>query len=182
MCPYMSIVPCIICIHKYKWIIYTYVFIYMIACCKNYIHVCTYMATASTVMPAAAALSEMGERSIHIDFFLCIALWIHLLYSPMDLFFTAPCISYIFIYIYISIAKIHTYGSVYFIAPCIADTYIYVYIQYSVPDSATMGWLRLVGSLKLKFSFAKEPYKRDCILQMRPIILRSLLFVATTYM
>ena len=27
-----------------------------------------------------------------------------------------------------------------------------------------MGWLRLVGSLKTKVSFAKEPYKRDCIL------------------
>ena len=42
-----------------------------------------------------------------------------------------------------------------------------------------MGWLRLVGSLKLQFSFAKEPCKRDDILQKRPIILRSLLIVAT---
>jgi len=33
-----------------------------------------------------------------------------------------------------------------------------------------MGWLRLVGSLKLYVSFAKEPYKRDDILQKRPII------------
>jgi len=30
-----------------------------------------------------------------------------------------------------------------------------------------MGWLRLVGSLKLQVSFAKEPYKRDYILQKR---------------
>jgi len=30
-----------------------------------------------------------------------------------------------------------------------------------------MGWLRLVGSLKLMVSFAKEPYKRDDILQKR---------------
>jgi len=44
-----------------------------------------------------------------------------------------------------------------------------------------MGWLRLVGSLKLQVSLAKEPYKRDDILQKRPIILRSLLFVATPY-
>jgi len=29
----------------------------------------------------------------------------------------------------------------------------------------SMGWLRLVGSLKLKVSFVKEPYKRDDILQ-----------------
>jgi len=42
-----------------------------------------------------------------------------------------------------------------------------------------MGWLRSVGSLKLHVSFAKEPYKRDDILQKRPIILRSLLIVAT---
>jgi len=34
-----------------------------------------------------------------------------------------------------------------------------------------MGWLRLVGSLKLQVSFAKEPYQRDDILQKRPIIL-----------
>jgi len=44
-----------------------------------------------------------------------------------------------------------------------------------------MGWLRLVGSLKLQVSFAKEAYKRDDILQKRPIILRRLLIVATPY-
>ena len=42
-----------------------------------------------------------------------------------------------------------------------------------------MRWLRIVGSLKLQVSSAKEPYKRDYILQKRPIILRSLLIVAT---
>jgi len=30
-----------------------------------------------------------------------------------------------------------------------------------------VGWLRLVGSLKLYVSFAKEPFKRDDILQKR---------------
>ena len=44
-----------------------------------------------------------------------------------------------------------------------------------------MGWLRLVGSLKRQVSFAKEPYKRDHILQKRLIVLRSLLIVATAY-
>jgi len=44
-----------------------------------------------------------------------------------------------------------------------------------------MGWLRLIGSLKLQVSFAKEPYKRDDILQKRRIILRSPLIVATPY-
>jgi len=46
---------------------------------------------------------------------------------------------------------------------------------------AHMGWPQLVGSLKWWVSFAKEPYKRDYILQKRRIILRSLLIVATPY-
>jgi len=44
-----------------------------------------------------------------------------------------------------------------------------------------MGWLRLVSSLKWLVSFAKEPYKRDDVLQKRPIILKSLLIIATPY-
>jgi len=31
----------------------------------------------------------------------------------------------------------------------------------------TMGWLMLVGSIKLYVSFAKEPHKRDAILNVR---------------
>jgi len=42
-----------------------------------------------------------------------------------------------------------------------------------------MRWLRSVRSLELQVSFAKEPYERDDILQKRPIVLRSLLVVAT---
>jgi len=52
--------------------------------------------------------------------------------------------------------------------------YAHVHAQY------TMEWLRLVGSLKLQVSFAKEPYKRDYILQKRPIIL-SILLTVTPY-
>jgi len=44
-----------------------------------------------------------------------------------------------------------------------------------------MGWLWLVGSFKLQVSFAKEPCKRDYILQKRRIIWRSLLIVATPF-
>jgi len=33
-----------------------------------------------------------------------------------------------------------------------------------------IGWLRLVGSIKLQVSFAKELYKRDDILHKRSII------------
>jgi len=53
--------------------------------------------------------------------------------------------------------------------------------QYIETALNTMGWLRLVGSLKSYVSFAKEPYKRDDILQKRPTILRSLLIEATPY-
>ena len=57
--------------------------------------------------------------------------------------------------------------------------YVCILICKDTDTKGIMGWLRLVGSLKLQVSFAKEPYKRDDILQKRPIILRSLLIVAT---
>jgi len=56
---------------------------------------------------------------------------------------------------------------------------LHVVAQSQKPSDPRMGWLRLVGSLKLQVSFAKEPYKRAYILQKRPIILRSLQVVAT---
>jgi len=48
-------------------------------------------------------------------------------------------------------------------------------------DLDTMGWLRLLGSWKSQVSFAKEPHKRYCVLQKRPMIFGSLLIVATSY-
>jgi len=71
--------------------------------------------------------------------------------------------------------------------------YVYTYLSYEQPmlliwmtqvthmkDMChTMGWLRLVESLKTQVSFAKEPYKRDYILQKRPRFLRSLLIIDT---
>jgi len=44
-----------------------------------------------------------------------------------------------------------------------------------------MGWLRLVGSLKLQVSFAEYSLFYRALLQMRPVILRSLLIEATPY-
>ena len=43
------------------------------------------------------------------------------------------------------------------------------------------GWLRLIGSFKSQVSFAKEPHKRDLYSPKKPMILRSLLIVATPY-
>jgi len=47
--------------------------------------------------------------------------------------------------------------------------------------SAAMGWLRLVGSLKLYVSFAKYSLFYRALLQKRPIIFKSLVIVATPY-
>ena len=44
-----------------------------------------------------------------------------------------------------------------------------------------MGWLRLVGSLKLLVSFAEYRLFYRALLQKRPIILRSLLIAKTCY-
>ena len=44
-----------------------------------------------------------------------------------------------------------------------------------------MGWLRLVGSLKVQVSFAEFRLLYRALLQKRPIVLRSLLLVATPY-
>jgi len=49
----------------------------------------------------------------------------------------------------------------------------YLDIQYLAVTWRTyldMGWLRLVGSIKLQVYFAKEAYKRDAILQKRPML------------
>jgi len=44
-----------------------------------------------------------------------------------------------------------------------------------------MGWLRVVGSLILYISFAEHSLFYRALLQRRPIILKSLLIVATPY-
>jgi len=73
------------------------------------------------------------------------------------------------------------------ISMCVRQTSPCVFIQIHVNACVFsfryihMGWLRLVGSLKLQVSFAKEPYKRVYILQRRLLISRSLLIVATPY-
>ena len=62
--------------------------------------------------------------------------------------------------------------------PCCMQFLFYTLVRVS-ERSQGRGWLRLIGSLKVKVSNAKEPYKRDDIMQKRPIILRSLLIEAT---
>jgi len=74
----------------------------------------------------------------------------------------------------------------------ITDKYLYThewvmpYVNWSIEwlmyaVFCLMGWLRLVGSLKLYVSFAEYRLFYRTLLQKRPIILRSLLIVATSY-
>jgi len=64
------------------------------------------------------------------------------------------------------------------------DTYeqvtSHIYMRHITHEEG-MGWLRLVGSLKLDLSFAEHSLFYRALLQKRPIILRSLLIVATPY-
>jgi len=51
--------------------------------------------------------------------------------------------------------------------------------SHSYGNILHIAWLELVGSIKLKVSFTKEPYKRDAIVPKRHVILSILLTVAT---
>jgi len=74
------------------------------------------------------------------------------------------------IYVYLLIC-VHLSVSIYHVTHrhiCdILDIHVYllIYVHLSVSiyhvTYMSMGWLRLVGSLQLQFSFAKEPYKRE---------------------
>jgi len=59
--------------------------------------------------------------------------------------------------------------------------YMYMCMHTHARMCTSMGWLRLVGSLDLKVSFAECHLFYRALLQKRPIILRSLLIVATPY-
>ena len=65
---------------------------------------------------------------------------------------------------------------------CISTSNTTISVRIHVSTSiTTMGWLRLVGSLKLQISFGEYRLFDRALLQKRPVILRSLLIVATPY-
>ena len=70
---------------------------------------------------------------------------------------------YIYIYTYIYI-YVYPYQGICLRSLLATFSTVITYSTFS------MGWLRLVASIILQVSFAKEPYKRDYILQKRPII------------
>jgi len=88
-------------------------------------------------------------------------------------------IIYIQIHIYIECTQISVFEMV-----VDRSSHIYIHIYIHVPIhiyTEYMGWLRLAGSLELYVSFAEYPLFYRALLQKRPTILRSLLFVATPY-
>jgi len=87
----------------------------------------------------------------------------------------------IYTYAYAS-TYIHTYMYIFICIPVLPKKAKKQYQQTTQQGlHHDMEWLWLVGSIKLSVSFAKEPYKRDYILQKRPMILSILLTVATPY-
>ena len=73
--------------------------------------------------------------------------------------------------------QVHSWDSV-ACRSCGRQCHVHV-VMRPLGDVPGVAWLRIVGSLKSQVSCAKEPYKRDYILQKRRIILRNLLIVAT---
>jgi len=61
------------------------------------------------------------------------------------------------------------------------STQSYVRLLIHMSSYSYMGWLRLVGSLKLQVSFAEYGLFYRALLQKRPIVSRSLRIVATPY-
>jgi len=62
---------------------------------------------------------------------------------------------------------------------CHQVLFYYVSLYHIMYVDSYMGWLRLVGSLKLYVSFAEYSLFYRALLQKRPINLRSLLILAT---
>jgi len=58
---------------------------------------------------------------------------------------------------------------------------VYGNAVYNARCISLMGWLPLVGSIKIYVSFAEYRLFYRALLQKRPLILRSLLIVATPY-
>jgi len=86
----------------------------------------------------------------------------------------------IFTYIYIYIC-IHIYMHTYVQTNMCSYIHICMYMCAHMWRYTHMGWLQLVGSLKSLVFFAENSLFYRALLQKRPIILRSLLIVATPY-
>ena len=78
-----------------------------------------------------------------------------------------------YVLVYITFLKI---GSIYMLVYIFRYVLVCIHIQICL-----MRWLRLVGCSKLQVSFAEYSLFYKALLQTRPIILRSVLIVATPW-
>jgi len=103
-------------------------------------------------------------------------LWIHMhAYTLLCAFFPEATCTYRYVYSYTSVCtRKHTCLHLH-------TPLRYVFIRTPLKTKICMGWLRLVGSLKLQASFAEYCLFYRALLQKRPIILRSLLIIDTPY-
>jgi len=91
------------------------------------------------------------------------------------------CISNIYICTFIHIQYMYIYAHIHVCVCMRVCICMHVYVCVHACTSICMGWLRLVGSLKLQISFAEYGLFYRALLQKRPVILRSLLVDATPY-
>ena len=119
----------------------------------------------------------MGLRHVQVY---CVYTYIQMV-NGLGIYINTYIHIYIYTYVHMYICTyVHMYIYTYIHICTYVHIYIYTYIQMVNGWGNSihfwyMRWLRLVGSLKTEVSFAKEPYKRDYILQKRPIFRRSLL-------
>ena len=107
-----------------------------------------------------------------------------LLYLGIYIAHMFTCISHTEVYVYTHhLTNASSYMYVYIYTRRYIRSWICVYVHHSPEVASTRdiatGCLRLVRLIKSWVSFAKEPYKRDNILQKRPKILTIPLAVAT---
>jgi len=126
--------------------------------------------------------------SIYIHTQICIYIYIYTYIYIHKIYTHKICINistiyiliYMYIHTYIYIWCIHTYIHIHIYMYKLLHTFMHSFFPTARVSCNIMGWLRLVGSIKLQVSFAQEPYKRDDILQKRPVISRRLLIVVAS--
>jgi len=136
---------------------------------------------------------RIHHRDIHIYIYICIYIYKveqnrwgrkNFITIVRALLYIYIIETYICIYIYIYIYKRTQFMYIYIKEPIFVWVYVCegggTWIYKWEPRRWGMGSLWLAGSIKLQVSFAKEPYKRDNILQKRPIILSILLSQSLT--
>jgi len=145
-------------------------------------YVCTYYIYAYIHdyihMFARVRLAQYGERAV------CSQVVPLCMYVCCTCMYVCMLILFMYIHIFVLLRVRHTCTRIYVDAFGVQTIALGVWsnrIQFGMCHPMPYGVATMSRSLKLQVSFVKETYKRDDILQNRPIILRSLLIEATPY-